>query len=58
MRDEVIEYATRLIHAGINTELHVWPGAFHGFEVVVPCAAISKAAVADHMGALRRALGS
>lgn len=30
--DENIEYARRLIHAGIPTELHVIPGAFHAFD--------------------------
>jgi acetyl esterase/lipase len=29
--DEDIEYARRLIQAGIPTELHVYPGAYHGF---------------------------
>jgi acetyl esterase/lipase len=28
-----IEYARRLIAAGVPTELHVAPGAFHGFEL-------------------------
>jgi acetyl esterase/lipase len=31
---EDIEYAGRLIRAGIPTELHVYPGAFHGFPMV------------------------
>jgi acetyl esterase/lipase len=32
--DEDIEYAHRLVDAGIQTELHVVPGAFHGFDTV------------------------
>ena len=32
-RDEDIEYATRLNQAGVPTELHVYPGAPHGFSV-------------------------
>jgi acetyl esterase/lipase len=32
--EESIEYASRLIRAGVPTELHVIPGAFHGFAVV------------------------
>lgn len=32
--DEDIEYARRLIRAGVPTELHVFPGAFHGFDAV------------------------
>ncbi|MBX3484709.1 alpha/beta hydrolase [Phenylobacterium sp.] len=31
--DEDIAYARRLIAAGVPTELHVYPGAFHGFNV-------------------------
>lgn len=31
--EECIEYARRLIRAGVPTELHVIPGAFHGFAV-------------------------
>jgi triacylglycerol lipase len=29
--DEDIAYATRLLRAGVPTELHVYPGAFHAF---------------------------
>jgi acetyl esterase/lipase len=54
MRDEVIGYASRLIQAAVATELHVWPGAFHGFEVLVPNAQISTHAVRDYMNALKR----
>jgi acetyl esterase/lipase len=32
-RDENIEYALRLGQAGVPTELHVYPGAPHGFEL-------------------------
>ena len=31
--EENIEYARRLIRVGVPTELHVIPGAFHGFSV-------------------------
>lgn len=31
--DEGIDYARRLIRAGVTTELHVIPGAFHAFDL-------------------------
>jgi acetyl esterase/lipase len=54
--DENIEYAQRLIQAGVPTELHVYPGAFHGFDLFAPSAAVSKQFKADRDSALRRAL--
>jgi acetyl esterase/lipase len=54
-RDEDIDYATRLMQAGVATELHVYPGAYHGWDSVAPEAAVSKRAIADRMDALRRA---
>ena len=32
-RDEDIEYATRLNQAGVPCELHVYPGAPHGYQI-------------------------
>jgi acetyl esterase/lipase len=43
-RDEDVAYATSLWAAGVQAELHVWPGGFHGFDMMAPHAAISKAA--------------
>jgi acetyl esterase/lipase len=40
--NENIEYAQRLIQAGVLTELIVVPGAFHGFQAAVPDAPVSK----------------
>jgi len=54
--DENIEYAQRLIEAGVPTELHVYPGAFHGFDLFAPSAKISKQFKADRDDALKRAL--
>lgn len=34
--DEDIDYAQRLIQAGVPVELHVFPGALHGSDLVVP----------------------
>ncbi|HTT76646.1 MAG TPA: alpha/beta hydrolase [Candidatus Binataceae bacterium] len=54
--DENIEYAQRLIQAGVPTELHVYPGAFHGFDLFAPHAKVSKQFKADRDNALKRAL--
>jgi acetyl esterase/lipase len=54
--DENIEYALRLIQAGVPTELHVYPGAFHGFDLFAPSARVSKQFKADRDSALKRAL--
>jgi acetyl esterase/lipase len=35
-RDEAVEYALRLLRAGVCTELHVFPGACHGFDSLLP----------------------
>ncbi|SFV07887.1 alpha/beta hydrolase [Pseudoduganella namucuonensis] len=56
VRDEIIAYGARMIEAGVATELHVWPGGFHGFELFVPDAPISQAARAGYLNALQRAL--
>lgn len=54
--DEDIEYARRLMRAGVPTELHVYPGAFHGSEGYAPAASLSRRFVTDRDEALRRAL--
>lgn len=54
--EEDIEYARRLLRAGVSVELHVYPGAFHGFELH-PTARVARAARDDSMSALRRFVG-
>jgi acetyl esterase/lipase len=55
-RDEVVTYASRIWAAGGQAELHVWPGAFHGFDGMVPNARISQEAKAARLRWLRRLL--
>lgn len=53
--EEDMEYARRLIRAGVATELHVYPGMYHGFQMV-PSAWVTQAFVHDQISAIRRAL--
>ncbi len=56
--DEDIEYGRRLVLAGVPTELLVVPGAYHGFDAVVPDAAVSRAFNLARANALARAFGT
>ncbi|MEU3338938.1 alpha/beta hydrolase [Streptomyces sp. NPDC002144] len=56
-RDEDVAYASRIWQAGGIAELHVWPGGFHGFDGMVPQAALSRDAKAARLRWLRRLLG-
>ncbi len=47
--DEDVAYAQRLMRAGVPTELHVYPGAFHAFDFA-PDADVSKRARRDSPG--------
>jgi acetyl esterase/lipase len=55
-RSEDVDYAERIWRAGGVAELHVWPGGFHGFDGIVPTAALSQTAVAARVNWLRRLL--
>jgi triacylglycerol lipase len=52
--EENIEYARRLIRAGVPTELHVYPGAIHGFTFLSDSTS-GRAADEAAYQALRRA---
>lgn len=55
-RDEDINYAKRLMAAGVATELEVIPGMYHAGEVFMPTASISARMRQNHMEALKRGL--
>lgn len=51
--DENIRFARRLHAAGVPTEFHLYPGAFHAFDAW-PDAEVSRQANRDRLEALRR----
>jgi acetyl esterase len=53
-RDEAIDYANRLLHAYVHTELHVVAATFHGFDSAVPDWVVSQESIALHAQTLRR----
>ncbi len=55
-RDEDIEYAQRLISADVPCELNVFPGLYHGGDMFIPGAAVSKRLQRSFLAALNDAL--
>ncbi|HET8949740.1 MAG TPA: alpha/beta hydrolase [Solirubrobacteraceae bacterium] len=55
-RDETVAFASRLWEAGGSAELHIWAGGFHGFQGIVPTAALSKRAGQTREAWVRRVL--
>ena len=53
-RDEAIDYANRLLHAYVHTELHVIAATFNGFDAVAPDWIVSQENRALHAQTLRR----
>jgi acetyl esterase/lipase len=56
LRDEAVDYARRLLWAGVATELHVFPGTCHGFDSLLPDWEVSRQLFELQTAALRRAL--
>ncbi|MFJ7249733.1 alpha/beta hydrolase [Kitasatospora sp. NPDC098652] len=55
-RDEAVAYADAIWRAGGEAELHVWPGACHGFDTLAPHAALARDAQEARTRWLRRVL--
>lgn len=55
LRDEGLQYGLRLLQAGIRTELHNFPGTFHGSSLFTH-AAVSQRESQEQLAILRRAL--
>ena len=55
-RSEVVEYAERLASSDVTVELHLWAGAFHGFDLTFPSAHVSQLAISSRKMWLDRIL--
>lgn len=56
LRDEGVEYALKLMRAGVATELHSFPGTFHGSSLFTNTK-VSQREAAEMFTVLQRALG-
>ena len=56
-RDESIDFAQRLMGAGVPTELQVYAGMYHGAEMSAPDADVSRRMRLGYRDALKRAIG-
>ncbi|HEV2370108.1 MAG TPA: alpha/beta hydrolase [Acidimicrobiales bacterium] len=57
LRDEGIDYAVRLMQAGVSTELHCFPGTWHGSTMIVT-AQVSLRSGREMYAVLGKALGA
>lgn len=57
LRDEAIEFAQRLLAAGVSVELHLFPGTFHG-SLAARGASVSRRQLAEEIAVLSRVVGS
>ncbi|MEO0565097.1 MAG: alpha/beta hydrolase fold domain-containing protein, partial [Chloroflexota bacterium] len=55
---EDLEYAKRLIAAGVPTEVHVYPGGVHAFDVLGATTELAQRYIADRDRAVKAALHS
>ncbi len=57
-RDEDVAYASQIWADGGQAELHVWPGGFHGFDMMAPHAALSRSMTETRTNWVGRILGA
>jgi acetyl esterase/lipase len=55
-RDDAINYVARLAQARVPVEFHLYPGAYHAFELMAPEAEISRRAMDEYVSVLKKVL--
>ena len=55
-RDEALEYGRRLVQSGVPTEIHLYPGTFHGSASAISGAQVSQRMQRDFLFALGQGL--
>ncbi|HZP28026.1 MAG TPA: alpha/beta hydrolase fold domain-containing protein, partial [Acidimicrobiia bacterium] len=55
LRDEGLDYACRMLQAGVSVELHCFPGTFHGSSMV-QTSAVHRREAAERITVWKRAL--
>ena len=58
LRDEALDYATRMMRAGVRVELHMPARTCHGFDAANPNAAVSMRSLEEQAAALRWAFAN
>ncbi|KAI1817919.1 Alpha/Beta hydrolase protein [Poronia punctata] len=57
-RDEVKAFSNALLDAGVQVEMRLWQGGFHGFFAAVPGALVSRFCVLSKLRWINRRLGA
>jgi acetyl esterase len=58
LRDQALDFAQRLLNAGVSIDLRIFAGTYHGFDVVAPNARLSQMALTEERDFVCRELGS
>ena len=54
LRDEDLDFALRLIHYGVSTEIHHYRGTYHAFDVIAPHTELGHAALIEQAEFIQR----
>lgn len=58
LRDEGLDFARRMLAAGVSVEIRQFSGTFHGFDAAAPHATVTRRALDEQCAVLARALGT